>query len=168
MQKLLRALHKDRTHALAHYRHILLSQKHSAESEVPEKALTLSRLVDIDKAVNQSMAMLKRFPELSEKLSQLMVDYVQALRSKDEIPGSGLSLTKENEEGILEKYKNDIRQSIIEKERQRDTDRKKMQVRSEEHQKILLQKADSVKSKILKTTVVYDEVTSSMEPLVTE
>lgn len=106
------------------------------ESVIPEKALTLSRLTDIDKATNQSMAMLKRFPELSKKLSQLMIDYVQALRSKDEIPGAGLSLTKQNEETILEKYKTEIKQSIAEKERQHEADKRKIILRNDEHQKL--------------------------------
>lgn len=32
LQKLLRTLHKDRSHALAHYRHILSSQKNGIEA----------------------------------------------------------------------------------------------------------------------------------------
>lgn len=34
-----------------------------------------------------------------------MADYMQALRSKDETPGSLMSLTREAEEAILDKYK---------------------------------------------------------------
>lgn len=66
MQKLLRALHKDRAHALAHYRHLLSAGGTGGlEAAASERPRTLERLVDIDRAVNQSMAMLKRYPELS-------------------------------------------------------------------------------------------------------
>lgn len=57
LQKLLRALHKDRAHAITHYRHVLSVSLEAAEREEPR---TLERLNDIDKTVNQSMQMLKR------------------------------------------------------------------------------------------------------------
>lgn len=34
-----------------------------------------------------------------------MSDYVQALRSKDDTPGSMLSMTRDSEAAILDKYK---------------------------------------------------------------
>lgn len=37
-----------------------------------------------------------------------MFDYVQALRSKDETPGSLPAMTKEAEAAILDKYKDEI------------------------------------------------------------
>lgn len=37
-----------------------------------------------------------------------MSDYVQALRSKDESPGSLPALTKEAESAILDKYKDEV------------------------------------------------------------
>lgn len=134
---------------------------------VPEKALTLSRLTDIDKATNQSMAMLRRFPELSKKLSQLMIDYVQALRSKDDIPGSGLSLTRQAEENILEKYQTDIKQSIVEKERQHETDKKKKISRNEEHLKLEEIKKEPLKlqTPVAEYTVTdIKKIASSSEP----
>lgn len=142
------------------------------ESVIPEKALTLSRLTDIDKATNQSMAMLKRFPELTKKLSQLMIDYVQALRSKDDIPGSGLSLTRQAEEKILEKYQIDIKQSIMEKERQHETDKKKKISRNEEHQKLEEVKKEPLKLQTPVTEYTVTEIrkvaSSSEPPLITE
>lgn len=57
LQKLLRALHKDRAHAITHYRHVLSVSLEAAEREEPR---TLERLNDIDRTVNQSMQMLKR------------------------------------------------------------------------------------------------------------
>lgn len=37
-----------------------------------------------------------------------MSDYVQALRSKDETPGSLPAMTKEAEAAILDKYKDEV------------------------------------------------------------
>lgn len=42
------------------------------------------------------------------KIGQLMDDYIQALRSKDETPGSLLTMTKEAEAAILDKYRADV------------------------------------------------------------
>lgn len=57
LQKLLRSLHKDRHHTIAHYRHLLASSIELAERE---KSVTLEHLVDIDHMVNQSLQMLYR------------------------------------------------------------------------------------------------------------
>lgn len=74
LQKLLRSLHKDRAHAISHYRHLLASSIEAAAREQPR---VLERLTDIDRTVNQSMQMLKRYPELSARIGQLMDDYIQ-------------------------------------------------------------------------------------------
>lgn len=58
LQKLLRSLHKDRHHTIAHYRHLLASSIELAERE---KSVTLEHLVDIDHMVNQSLQMLYRY-----------------------------------------------------------------------------------------------------------
>lgn len=49
-----------------------------------------------------------RYPELSTKISQLMEDYIQALRSKDDTPGSLLSMTRDAEAAILDKYRAEV------------------------------------------------------------
>lgn len=49
-----------------------------------------------------------RYPDLLGKIGQLMDDYIQALRSKDETPGSLLTMTKEAEAAILDKYRADV------------------------------------------------------------
>lgn len=137
MQKLLRALHKDRAHALAHYRHLLSSGGAGGlEAAASERPRTLERLVDIDRAVNQSMAMLKRYPELSSKLSQLMDDYIQALRSKDDTPGSMLGMTEDAEASILDKYRIEVERKVTEKERQRIAEKQRKEQRSQEREKL--------------------------------
>lgn len=137
MQKLLRALHKDRAHALAHYRHLLSAGGNDGlEAAASEHPRTLEHLVDIDRAVNQSMAMLKRYPDLSSKLSQLMDDYIQALRSKDDTPGSMLGMTEEAEAAILDKYRIEIERKINEKERQRVAEKQRKEQRAAEREKL--------------------------------
>lgn len=137
LQKLLRALHKDRAHALSHYRHLLGSGGTGGlEAAASERPRTLERLVDIDRAVNQSMSMLKRYPELSTKLSQLMDDYIQALRSKDETPGSMLAMTEDAEAAILDKYRMEIERKVSEKERQRLAEKQRKEQRAQEREKI--------------------------------
>ncbi|VVC44088.1 Hypothetical protein CINCED_3A001411 [Cinara cedri] len=116
LQKLLRSLHKDRHHTIAHYRHLLASSIELAERE---KSVTLEHLVDIDHMVNQSLQMLYRYPTLSRKISQLMSDYIQALRSKDDTPGSLLAMTREAEASILDKYKEEISVTQEDKSRAR-------------------------------------------------
>jgi len=116
LQKLLRSLHKDRHHTIAHYRHLLASSIELAERE---KSVTLEHLVDIDHMVNQSLQMLYRYPTLSRKISQLMSDYIQALRSKDDTPGSLLAMTRDAEASILDKYKEEISTTQEEKSRTR-------------------------------------------------
>ncbi|XP_037036396.1 amyloid-beta-like protein isoform X2 [Bradysia coprophila] len=137
LQKLLRALHKDRAHALAHYRHLLSSGGSGGlEAAASERPRTLERLVDIDRAVNQSMAMLKRYPELSAKLSQLMDDYIQALRSKDDTPGSMLGMTEDAEAAILDKYRVEVERKVSEKERQRIAEKQRKEQRAQEREKL--------------------------------
>lgn len=137
LQKLLRALHKDRAHALAHYRHLLSSGGAGGlDAAASERPRTLERLVDIDRAVNQSMAMLKRYPDLSSKISQLMDDYIQALRSKDETPGSMLAMTEDAESAILDKYRSEVERKVSEKERQRLAEKQRKEQRSQEREKL--------------------------------
>lgn len=92
--------------------------------------------MDIDRAVNQSMAMLKRYPELNAKISQLMDDYIQALRSKDETPGAMLGMTEEAESAILDKYRVEIERKVAEKDRQRVAEKQRKEQRSQEREKL--------------------------------
>lgn len=82
------------------------------------------------------MAMLKRYPELSSKISQLMDDYIQALRSKDETPGSMLAMTEDAEAAILDKYKSEVERKISEKERQRLAEKQRKEQRAQEREKL--------------------------------
>lgn len=133
----MRALHKDRAHALAHYRHLLNSGGAGGlEAAASERPRTLERLIDIDRAVNQSMTMLKRYPELSNKISQLMNDYILALRSKDDIPGSSLGMSEDAEAAILDKYRIEIERKVAEKERLRLAEKQRKEQRAAEREKL--------------------------------
>ncbi|XP_019881094.1 amyloid-beta-like protein [Aethina tumida] len=133
LQKLLRSLHKDRAHAISHYRHLLASSIEAAAREQPR---ILERLTDIDRTVNQSMQMLNRYPELSAKIGTLMDDYIQALRSKDETPGSLLSMTAEAEQAILDKYKTEVASKQAERERQRIQEKERKEQRKKERSEL--------------------------------
>ncbi|XP_055715596.1 amyloid-beta-like protein isoform X1 [Phlebotomus papatasi] len=153
LQKLLRALHKDRAHALAHYRHLLSSGGTGGlEAAASERSRTLERLIDIDRAVNQSLSMLKRYPDLSGRISQLMDDYIQALRSKDETPGSMLAMTEEAEAAILDKYRIEVERKVNEKERQRLAEKQRKEKRAQEREKLREEKLRS-EAKKLEATV---------------
>ncbi|XP_008543262.1 amyloid-beta-like protein isoform X2 [Microplitis demolitor] len=129
LQKLLRALHKDRHHTIAHYKHLLDSSLEQAQREKPA---TLEHLAEIDRITNQSLLMLERYPELSAKIGRLMDDYVLALRSKDETPGLLLAMTREAEAAILDKYQADVASKQQEKEHQKQLERERKEQRKVE------------------------------------
>ncbi|XP_011349454.1 amyloid-beta-like protein isoform X2 [Ooceraea biroi] len=129
LQKLLRALHKDRHHTIAHYKHLLDSSLEQAQREKPA---TLEHLAEIDRITNQSLLMLERYPDLSAKIGRLMDDYVLALRSKDETPGLLLAMTREAEAAILDKYQADVASKQQEKEHQKQLERARKEQRKAE------------------------------------
>ncbi|XP_068247298.1 amyloid-beta-like protein isoform X2 [Palaemon carinicauda] len=83
LQKLLRALNKDRHHTVSHYKHLLNSDYEAADRE---RDATLQHLSDLERMVNQSLNMLSRHPDLNAKIGRLMREYSAALRSKDSTP----------------------------------------------------------------------------------
>lgn len=129
LQKLLRALHKDRHHTIAHYKHLLDS---SIEQAQREKTSTLEHLAEINRIANQSILMLERYPELSAKIGQLMDNYVLALRSKDETPGLFLAMPMEAEAAILDKYQAEVTSKQQEKEHQKQLERERKEQRKAE------------------------------------
>lgn len=83
LQKLLRALNKDRHHTVSHYKHLLNSDYEAADRE---RDATLQHLSDLERMVNQSLNMLTRHADLNAKIGRLMREYSAALRSKDSTP----------------------------------------------------------------------------------
>ncbi|OAD62326.1 Beta-amyloid-like protein [Eufriesea mexicana] len=138
LQKLLRALHKDRHHTIAHYKHLLDSSLEQAQREKPA---TLEHLAEIDRITNQSLLMLERYPDLSAKIGRLMDDYVLALRSKDETPGLLLAMTREAEAAILDKYQADVTSKQQEKEHQKQLERVRKEQRKAERGELRTEQA---------------------------
>ncbi|XP_026482604.1 amyloid-beta-like protein [Ctenocephalides felis] len=180
LQKLLRALHKDRAHALAHYRHLLASATTGnggrnggsaagggLEAAANERPRTLERLVDIDRAVNQSMQMLRRYPELADKIGQLMDDYIQALRSKDETPGSMLAMTEDAEIAILDKYRTEVERKLAEKERQRLFEKQRKEQRSRARAELRQEKmrSEAARHELTAKSAVTEEQTPDKEEM---
>lgn len=61
-----------------------------------------------------------------------MDDYIQALRSKDETPGSLLAMTSDAEQAILDKYKSEVANKQAERERQRLQEKERKEQRKKE------------------------------------
>lgn len=61
-----------------------------------------------------------------------MDDYIQALRSKDETPGSLLAMTADAEQAILDKYKSEVANKQAERERQRIQEKERKEQRKKE------------------------------------
>ncbi|KAK9307606.1 hypothetical protein QLX08_002199 [Tetragonisca angustula] len=118
LQKLLRALHKDRHHTIAHYKHLLDSSLEQAQREKPA---TLEHLAEIDRITNQSLLMLER--------------------SKDETPGLLLAMTREAEAAILDKYQADVTSKQQEKEHQRQLERVRKEQRKAERGELRTEQA---------------------------
>ncbi|XP_076662702.1 amyloid-beta-like protein isoform X3 [Andrena cerasifolii] len=118
LQKLLRALHKDRHHTIAHYKHLLDSSLEQAQREKPA---TLEHLAEIDRITNQSLLMLER--------------------SKDETPGLLLAMTREAEAAILDKYQADVASKQQEKEHQKQLERARKEQRKAERGELRTEQA---------------------------
>lgn len=65
-----------------------------------------------------------------------MDDYIQALRSKDETPGSLLAMTTEAEAAILDKYKSEVATKQAERERQRVQEKARKEQRKKERSEL--------------------------------
>ncbi|KAK0097869.1 hypothetical protein PV326_013165 [Microctonus aethiopoides] len=164
LQKLLRALHKDRHHTIAHYKHLLDSSLEQAQREKPA---TLEHLAEIDRITNQSLLMLERYPELSAKIGRLMDDYVLALRSKDETPGLLLAMTREAEAAILDKYQADVASKQQEKEHQKQLERERKEQRKAERGELRTeqeQEQDQEQHEDGDPVIVKKDVIQSLEP----
>jgi len=132
LEKLLRSLHKDRHHSVAHFRHLLNMNPAQAQRE---KEATIQHLNDIDRLTNQSLQMLDRYPEIQAKIVPMMRDHLMALRSKDDTP-SPLLATRTSEEDVLDSYKAEIVNKQAERQLLSDKARKEDERRRDERKKL--------------------------------
>lgn len=112
LEKLLRALDKDRTHTLHHFRHLLTSNTKQA---LREKDAMLDHLENLIRMGNQSIQMLQRAPSVSDKIRNRMITFWHNLRgtSIDE------PITKDAEARIMDRYEEEVAQKQQERERQK-------------------------------------------------
>ncbi|KAG8182687.1 hypothetical protein JTE90_017665 [Oedothorax gibbosus] len=121
LEKLLRALEKDRRHTLNHYRHLLNSNLAQA---LREKETTLEHLDSLNKIANQSLSMLDRLPGVADKIRQRMVAVWHHLHGL----GPKASITRDVDEAIVDKYK----EEVTEKQKERERQKKLMEERRQE------------------------------------
>ncbi|EFX86398.1 hypothetical protein DAPPUDRAFT_313180 [Daphnia pulex] len=170
LEKLLRALHKDRHHSISHFRHLLNINPSQAQRE---KDATIQHLNDIERLTNQSLQMLDRFPDIQAKVVPLMKDYLLALRSKDDTPSPLLMTSRTSEEDVLDSFKAEIVAKQAEKERQRQADkarkederrrdeRKKMESKNKKQNQLDSSAEDTVKDD---SSAKLDMTTSTASP----
>uniref|UniRef100_T1JN54 Beta-amyloid-like protein n=1 Tax=Strigamia maritima TaxID=126957 RepID=T1JN54_STRMM len=136
LEKLLRALEKDRMHTINHYKHLLNTNLEQANKATTS---TLEHLMDLNRNLNQSLEMLDRIPDVSAKIKEEIVEFLQSLRGSDD-PLTLQLLSQENEETLLEKFKSEVaakqqeRQHEKELEKQRKHEKK---VEREERKKVI-------------------------------
>ena len=112
LEKLLRALEKDRTHTLHHFRHLLNSYTKQA---LKDKEAMLDHLDDLIRMANQSIQMLDRVPNIADKIRRRMIAFWHNLRG---IPIDE-KISKETELAIMDRYEEEVAQKQQEKERQK-------------------------------------------------
>jgi len=130
LEKLLRSLHKDRHHTLAHYKNMVETNPSQADQQ---KEVTLQHLTDIDRIVNESLSLLDRFPDLRVKLLPLMEDFLIELRSTDDTPAPLFTMDREHEDKILDGFKTNMQNRIMKQEEKR---REEKRLRLERNKRI--------------------------------
>lgn len=129
LEKLLRALEKDRMHTLHHFKHLLNSFTKQA---LKDKDAMLDHLTDLIKMANQSIQMLDRVPNVSDKIKPRMIAYWHNLRG---VPMEQ-AITRESELAIMDRYEEEVAQKQLERESQKEADElKREQKELEEEQK---------------------------------
>jgi len=99
LEKVLKALHKERQHSITQFERLLAS---SVEAAIQEKEATVLHLAGIDQSIKENLDLLNDYPLLKEKVAPLMQDYLTALRTKDSTAASSLFMDKQAERDMLE------------------------------------------------------------------
>lgn len=150
LEKLLRALHKDRHHTLAHYKALVETAPAQADLQ---REVTLKHLADVDRIVQESLGLLERFPDLRVKLLPLMEDFLIELRSRDDTPAPLFKMDPEHEAEILDGFRKSIEKRIQggEAEQRREKLRRKQDSKAEyERKKEQEQLEEEEKRKLLR------------------
>ena len=107
LQKLLRALDKDRMHSLHHYRHLLNSNTKQA---LDERTAILDHLENLIRMGNESILMLERVPSISVKIHDRIMAFWKNLRGTT-------PMTREGEQSLVERYEEEV--AVKQQERER-------------------------------------------------
>lgn len=110
--RLLKALEKDRAHTFRQYKNLLILNTHEA---LREKKIILDHLVTLNRAANQSIAMLHRSPLLVDKLKSKIVKMWHDMRN---IPLNE-AINRESEAKIMDRLEEEVALRKIEEERQK-------------------------------------------------
>lgn len=114
MEKLFRALEKDRSHTLHHYRHLLQT---NVKQALREKGAIADHLENLIRMGNQSLAMLERIPSghVQERLRDRMIAFWHHLR------GAPLSaqLSRDAEVDLMDHYEEEVAQRAQEREQEK-------------------------------------------------
>ncbi|GAB6024271.1 hypothetical protein CHUAL_008964 [Chamberlinius hualienensis] len=136
LEKLIRALEKDRTHTINHYKHLLNTNLEQASKE---KVLTFDHLNDLSRTLNQSVTMLDHYPDLSKKIKSDILTFLEDLISHSEKTPYYLQ-SKEAENAMLEKYMADVAAKQEEHQRQKEIQKQHHQEVKAEQQEVKLEK----------------------------
>ena len=120
LEKLLRALEKDRMHTLHHFKHLLNS---FAKQALKDKEAMLDHLTDLIKMANKSIQMLDGVPSVADKIKLRMIAFWHNLRG---VPIEQ-TITRESELAIMDRYEEEVAQRQLERERQKEADELKRQ-----------------------------------------
>lgn len=120
LEKLLRAIEKDRMHTLHHFKHLLNSFTKQA---LKDKETLLDHLTDLIKMANQSIQMLDRVPSVSDKIKLRMIAFWHNLRG---VPLEQ-TITRESELAIMDRFEEEVAQKQQERERQKEAEEMKRQ-----------------------------------------
>lgn len=138
LEKLLRALEKDRMHTLHHFKNLLNSFTKQA---LKDKEAMLDHLTDLIKMANKSIQMLDSVPAVAERIRYRMTAFWHNLRG---VPVEQ-SITRESELAIMDRYEEEVAQRQLERERQKEADELKRQELKELEEE--QQRADAAKRK---------------------
>ena len=120
LEKLLRALEKDRVHTLHHFKHLLNSFTKQA---LKDKEAMLDHLTDLIEMANKSIQMLDGVSGVADKIKLRMIAYWHNLRG---IPIEQ-TISRDSELAIMDRYEEEVAQRQQERERQKEADEVKRQ-----------------------------------------
>ncbi|KAG1680458.1 Amyloid-beta-like protein [Nymphon striatum] len=132
LQKLVRALEKDRRHTLKHYNHMLSA---NFEEAVKMNSEVLDHLDHINKVFNQSMEMLEKYPASAKVIKKSIRGFWIDVRNRleSDLPTQLMaSLSRDEDEQILQYYRKKVQAKLNSKEERKELVMKRKQERKDD------------------------------------